>query len=255
MDEKVVAEYLPAKVHKNMGEFLKHRELKLVSGSVATRKAQKVITDTKQFLSLDTFTQAVQMVGYVVLEAADLPTKNLSYRKQVAEVNRNLPTKTFIVIIDMNSKYAAQSPEFVTMLKRVPGFDHDKRDYNMDIIIISKDKLSSHIHKKINIYKNYGTETAGFTHVETHQYFVFYTNVMDPNNALIPHHSIVPREEEAATLGPLYAEKKDLPCIPQCDPPVVWIGGEVGDIIQIVQASESAGEDISYRIVIPPKLK
>ena len=254
-EKKVVAEYLPTKVHKNMPEFLKHRKLTIVSGSVAKRKAQKVIkTDQgRKFLPQDTFEKAVQMDGYVIIEAEDLPEKDRRFRKQVSEINRKRKTRTFIVIIDMGSRYSNQSPEFVTLMKRLPGFDHDKRDYNIDIIVISQNSLSSHIMKKINLYTNYGTDLAGFTHIEAHQYYVFYINIMDPNNAFIPQHRIISREEEDVILNSIYSDKKEMPRIHQSDPPVVWIGGEVGDIIEIIQLSEAAGLQIAYRVVVPIK--
>jgi DNA-directed RNA polymerase subunit H (RpoH/RPB5) len=252
--DRVVAKYLPAQVHENIGEFLKHRKLKLVSGSVSKRKAQKVI-DHNNILSTDMFTKAIQMDGYVIIEAEDLPTKDRRYRKQISEINRKRPTKTYIVIMDMNSKFASQSPEFVTLMKRIPGFDYEKRDHNADILLISQNMLSSHIQKKIALYKNYGTETAGFTNIEDYQYHVFRSNIMDTNHAFVPPHRLLTREEEDELLTSTYSEKKDLPRIHQSDPPIIWIGGEVDNVVEIEQFSESAGVTYEYRIVIPPKKK
>jgi DNA-directed RNA polymerase subunit H (RpoH/RPB5) len=251
-DKKIVAKYLPAQVHDNIEEFLKHRKLKLISGSVSKRKAQKVVSH-EGVLNTDTFTKAIQMDGYVIIEAEDLPNKDRRYRKQISEINQKRKTKTYIVIIDMNSKYASQSPEFVNLMKRIPGFDHDKRDFNLDVILISQYALSSHIQKKIELYKNYGTETAGFTNIEDYQYYVFMSNIMDPNHAFIPPHRLLSREEEHELLTKTHSEKKDLSRIHQSDPPVVWIGGEVGDIVEIMQPLESTGVSPEYRVVIPPK--
>jgi len=152
----------------------------------------------------------------------------------------------------MDSKYASQSPEFVTLMKRIPGFDYEKRDHNIDILLISQNKLSSHIQKKISIYRSY-SEEAGFTNIEDYQYHVFRSNIMDPNHAYVPHHRLLTRDEENDLLTGTYSEKKDLPRIHQSDPPVIWIGGEIGDIVEITQFSESTGTSYTYRIVIPPK--
>jgi DNA-directed RNA polymerase subunit H (RpoH/RPB5) len=250
--KSVVAKYLPTQVHENIKEFLKYRKLGLVSGSVSRRKTQKVITHEGS-LSTDEFTKAIQMDGYVIIEAEDLPEKDRRYRKSVSEVNQKRKTKTYIIIIDMNSKYASQSPEFVILMKRIPGFDHPKREFNLDIILITQHALSSHIQKKIDLYKNFGTETAGFTNIEDYQYHVFRSNVMDPNHAFIPPHRLLSRDEENELLVKIHAEKKDLSRIHQSDPPIVWIGGEVGDIIEISQFSEATGVSLEYRVVIPPK--
>jgi DNA-directed RNA polymerase subunit H (RpoH/RPB5) len=249
--DRVVAKYLPAQVHENIPEFLKHRKLKLVSGSVSKRKAQKIVTHNNM-LSTETFTKVIQMDGYGIIEAEDLPTKDRRYKKHISEQNRNRKTKTYIVIIDMNSKFASQSPEFVTLMKRIPGFDYEKRDHNIDILLISQNKLSSHIQKKISLYKTC-TEEAGFTNIEDYQYHVFRSNIMDPNHAFVPPHRLLSREEEVELLTGTYSEKKDLPRIHQSDPPVIWIGGEVGDVVEIAQFSESTGTSYEYRVVIPPK--
>ncbi len=251
MSDRIVAKYLPTQVHENIGEFLKYRKLKMVSGSVSRRKA-KVAPTHEGMLSADLFTKAIQMDGYVIIEADDLPDKDRRYRKQVSETNQKYPTKTFIVIMDMDSKFATQSPEFVNLMKRIPGFDSDRK-YNLDIILISQYALSSHIQKKIEIYKSFGTDTTGFTNIEDYQYHIFRSNIMDPNHAFIPPHRLLSRAEEHEILTTLHSEKKDLSRIHQSDPPVVWIGGEVGDIVEISQFSEATGSAFEYRVVIPHK--
>jgi len=254
MDTKVVvAKYLPAQVHENIvEEFLKHRKLKLVAGSVSKRKAQRVVSHEGS-LNTDDFTKAIQMDGYVIVEAEDMPNKDRRYRKQVSEENQKKKTRTYIVILDMNSKFASQSPEFLALMKRIPGFDHEKRDYNIDVIIVSQHELSSHIQKKIDLYRSFGTDTAGFTLLEDYQYHVFRSNIMDPNHAFVPRHRLLSKDEENELLAGRNAEKKDLPRIHQSDPPIVWIGGEVGDIVEILQPSESTGTSYDYRVVIPAK--
>ena len=250
---KIHTQYLPTIVHGNVKRFLKHRNLELVAGSISKRRAQKVESKSKkdEFLDDSTFTKVIQIDGYVVIEAKDEPDKDRRYRRQVEEVNRNKSTKTYIVIIDMNSKYAAQSPEFVTLLKRLPSFDHEKRESNMDIIIISQNILSSHIQKKIALYSNDGTKTAGFCHIRSYPYHIFSTYLLDPDHTMVPPHRIITNEEEDNLLRTTYSEKKFLPRISRNDPPVVWIGGEVGDIIEITVPSESTGVDLNFRVVVP----
>lgn len=251
--DRIVAKYLPAQVHENISEFLTHRKLNMVSGSVSGRKAQKVVGEKSGVLNTDSFTKAIQMDGYVIIEADDQPDKDRRFRKQVSEVNQKRKTKTFIVILDMNSKFASQSPEFVTLMKRIPGFDHEKRDFNLDVIIISQYELSSHIQKKIELYKNFGTDSAGFTNIEDYQYHVFRSNIMDPKHSFVPPHRLLTKDEENAMLTGIHSEKKDLPRIHQNDPPIVWIGGEVGDVVEIQQYSESAAISYEYRVIIPTK--
>lgn len=250
---KIVVQYLPTIVHGNVKKFLEHRQLELVAGSISKRKAQKVESKTKksEFLDDSSFTKVIQIDGYVVIEAKDSDKKDRHFRKQIDEVNRKRPTFTYIVIIDMESKYASASPEFVNLMKRIPEFDHEKRENNMEIIIISQSVLSSHIQKKINLYTNDGTKTAGFCHISSYPYHIFTTYLLDPDHSMVPPHRIISKEEEDELLKSTYSEKKCMPKISINDPPVVWIGGEVGDIIEIKLPSESTGIELNYRVVIP----
>jgi DNA-directed RNA polymerase subunit H (RpoH/RPB5) len=250
---KIIARYLPTVVHGNVKKFLEHRQLELVAGSISKRRAQKVESKTKkdEFLDDSSFTKVIQIDGYVVIEAKDAATRDRRYRKSIDEVNRKIPTRTFIIIIDMESKYAANSPEFVTLMKRLPGFDHEKREYNVDIIIISQNVLSSHIQKKIVLYSNDGTKTAGFTHISSYPYHIFTTYLLDPEHTMVPQHRIISKAEEEELLRTTYSEKKFMPKISRHDPPIVWIGGEIGDIVELQMPSESTGIQLKYRVVIP----
>lgn len=250
---KINAQYLPTIVHGNVKKFLEHRKLELVSGSISQRRAQKVESKTKKgdFIDDSSFTKVIQIDGYVVIEAKDAENKDRRYRKQIDEVNRNRPTTTYIVIIDIDSKYASASPEFLNLLKRLPGFDHEKREFNIDIIIISQSVLSSHIQKKIDHYTNDGTKSAGFCHIFSYPYHMFTTYLLDPMHSMVPPHRIISKAEEEDLLKSTFSEKKLLAHISKNDPPVVWIGGEVGDIIEIQMPSESTGISLEYRVVIP----
>ena len=100
-----------------------------------------------------------------------------------------------------------------------------------------------------------GDEDRGFTKVGFYPYFVFSSYLLAPEHVTIPPHRILTDEEEIELMETANIEKSGLQKILVNDPPVVWIGGEVGDIIRIDMPSEASGIAPHYRLVRPPITK
>ena len=250
--DDVVRRYIPTVIHGNVQKFLEHRQLELVNGSVSKRRSVKIKTDGKGFLSDELFTKVIQIDGYVIIEAKDKPDKKRRFHKSISAKNRDKPTKTFIVILDVATPYASASGQFATLLKRIPGVDQTKRNYNLDIIIISKKNLSksSHMSRKVATFVTNGSTDNGFLNIHTHPYNIFTTYLLDPDHKSIPKHYILTLEEEQALVNSINADKKDLPRIKKGDPPLVWLGAQIGDVILIELEDEAAGINPKYHIVI-----
>jgi len=251
--DDVDRKYIPTVIHGNIQKFLEHRQLELVSGSVAKRRSMRIKAPAgKVFLPDDSFTKIIQLDGYVIIETKDKPEKVRRYHKQVSEKNRKKPTKTYIVILDEETTYASASAQFETLLKRIPKFDDSKRDHNLDIIVISKKNLSSssHISKKIDKFATHGSNDKAFLNIHTHPYRIFTTYILDPEHRSVCHHHILTREEEEAFLNGINSKKSCLSRIKKDDPPLVWLGAQVGDVVRIDLEDEAAGINKDYRIVI-----
>ena len=74
--------------------------------------------------------------------------------------------------------------------------------------------------------------------------------IVIPQAACVPAHEIVSAEEEAALYAADRLHGKDaLGRISATDPPIIWIGGQPGQLVRIRSPSETAGEAITYRRV------
>lgn len=67
---------------------------------------------------------------------------------------------------------------------------------------------------------------------------------------LVPHHEIMNEEEIKKLLAKYKIEKEQLPKILSSDACARVLGAKPGQIIKITRKSSTAGESITYRIVI-----
>jgi DNA-directed RNA polymerase subunit H (RpoH/RPB5) len=67
----------------------------------------------------------------------------------------------------------------------------------------------------------------------------------------VPKHEILSEEETKKLLDKLQVPASALPNILSSDPVSRVIGAETGDILKITRKSETAGETITYRLVVP----
>jgi len=70
-------------------------------------------------------------------------------------------------------------------------------------------------------------------------------------SALVPKQEILPEGEKHALLEKLRISESCLPKIKASDPVVKALNAQKGDVIRIMRMSQTAGEYIYYRIVIP----
>ncbi|MEZ0247962.1 MAG: DNA-directed RNA polymerase subunit H [Thermoproteus sp.] len=63
--------------------------------------------------------------------------------------------------------------------------------------------------------------------------------------------SILTKEEARALLRKLHVKPWQIPWIRSSDPLVKAIGAKPGDILKIVRRSETTGESVIYRLVVP----
>jgi len=63
--------------------------------------------------------------------------------------------------------------------------------------------------------------------------------------------SILTKEEARALLRRLHVRPWQIPWIRSSDPLVKAVGAKPGDVLKIVRRSETAGESVIYRLVVP----
>jgi len=72
---------------------------------------------------------------------------------------------------------------------------------------------------------------------------------------LVPHHRVMPMDEQKELLGRLKCEIGNLPTILTTDPVCRFFGAKVGDVFEIRRNSQTAGTALYYRAVRDPALK
>lgn len=237
--------FLPYTIYKNLAKFLEYRQLDLVAGAIYadTKKDTKKI---EKFLEESEMITKMQYYGYILIEANDKPSKD---RRIKLSVNKNRPVKTYILLIERNSAHLKTSQNFVKLLNRIPGFSETKTDHNMDVIIITHNILSVYSDKKVKLYTFEGDENKGFIHIHSYKYVNFTSE--RPKHKLVAKHRIISRDEENEILKTLHTDKINLPKILLSDPMSVWLGVEVGDIIEAQMPSEATGIEIKYLVGRP----
>jgi DNA-directed RNA polymerase subunit H len=67
---------------------------------------------------------------------------------------------------------------------------------------------------------------------------------------LVPYHQILSKREVEKLLKAYKIEKEKLPKILVTDPVAIAVGARVGQVVKIIRKSPTAGESISYRLVV-----
>jgi len=70
-----------------------------------------------------------------------------------------------------------------------------------------------------------------------------------PNHCMVPKHRIMTDEEIQSELFSEYIKKNDIYTIYEFDPPIVWLGGRDGQVVEIIRQSISTLEAPVYRLI------
>lgn len=156
------------------------------------------------------------------------------YIKHTCVDERNgLPV--YMYLFHEDSMHVKTTAPFKKLVDRLP-------EEKSDVIIISKNELSVYIKKAILTYP----------HLNIFNYLHKHFSIELALGPLCSKHRILPQSEvetlcaEDLIIHPLMA-----PSISINDPQNIWIGGKLGDLIEISAISEIAGQVIRYRIVSP----
>ena len=139
-----------------------------------------------------------------------------------------------ILLLHNNTEYNSKAVDFKKLINSI--------DKTGKIIIISKDNITTFINKHINDLQIIKSNIDNYTYM--------HLSIIIPEHISCVPHRILPIEEEEELLNSvLYVDKKNLQVICINDPMVIWIGGKVGNVIEIKRSSEITGECIAYRRV------
>jgi len=170
-------------------------------------------------LSANDFRKQMQADSYVKLDCVD------------SKKNKNV----IIYLFDKESKYTTTSSELKRLLSKI-------KIANSTVILIVYSPLGVYSRRAIQKFKN--------LNIYTYLHEIF--DLVVPNGPLCYPHRVMSREEVLAlTNNELCCYLINLPKIYDEDPQCIWIGAEIGDVVEITSLSDIAGEAIHYRVVIP----
>lgn len=239
--------YLPHDIYQNLMVFLEYRSLELVlihNVKNVKNKKDKVLT-----LDQDEFIKQIQYDGYILIETKDKQDKVRRFNKLDTITNKKRKVLTFILLLDVGSVHVESTQNLSKLINKIPNMNETQRDYNIDIIIISENKFNTHLEKKVAELKSDGSDGNGYVHIYPYVYFMFSS--IRPNHKLIANHTIVDKTEEKKILEKINVKKRNLPVIRKNDVMAVWIGAEIGDIVEIQFQSEATAIETKYCVVKP----
>ena len=168
-------------------------------------------------MEIDEFRKNMQSDQYVKIECLD---------------NRKNKTVS-IYLFDIVCKYTTKSTELKKLLK--------KNKTNI-VLLITYEPLNTYCKRAVSSMKNLNI------FVYRHEIF----SLIIPNGPLCYPHRIMSRDEVLKlTNDDLACYLTNLPKIFDEDPQCVWIGAEIGNVVEIKMLSDISGEAIHYRVVVP----
>lgn len=174
-----------------------------------------------KFDSYDDFKNKMQTFEYVLHTFNDPKNKG--------------PNNTIhLYMFKHDSKFISLTTQFKKILDR---HSTDKTT----IIMITKEELNIYRKKSIKLYTNLKIKNY------LHRHFIMEMN----QGPLCSKHTILTQLETRAVCFDIMAHAHKFPAIFESDVQVIWIGGEVNDLIKIEAISEITGLSIHYRIVTP----
>lgn len=183
---------------------------------------RKYVMESKE-LNLVEFRESMQLNYYTLIKCID--------NKQNKIVN--------IYLFDKSSKYIDTSSEMKKLIL--------SNKINIDLILISQHPLKTYHRTMINEQKKY---------YNIHPYLHEIFDLVLPNGPLCYPHRIMTHEEVLKlTNEQLCCFVVNLPKILDTDPQCIWIGAEVGNVVEVQMLSDIIGLTYQYRVVISKNKK
>lgn len=260
-----MSSYFKKNVHNTIVEilltkFLPYRELTLVDNANIDSSIIEEMREMQELQEMQE-TQETQEVGnkssprskkigdfndMVVNNIKNAGFIQIDAMRTVPRGERNLVV--FLILSDDDEKKKKNK----NIKKIIDTYTLDK-DNNLDEFIIITEKsefLKSAFIKlmtelKMNeISKDFKGEKAIYNAYPYHNFLVDI-----PNHISVPRHRIMQDQEIQDNLFSEYIKANDIYTIYEFDPPIVWLGGRDGQIVEVIRLSSSSLEAPVYRLI------
>lgn len=188
-------------------------------------------------ISRDRFITEIDQIGYFRIDA-----KMIKNSKMVT-----------IMILSLKGKYTNHAPQLRELVYSLNSEDVTRKGLLSEVIVITPEKIK----KKKNPTKSddkgskiFDKKPSNLTNVKInfYPYHIFSLDV--PRAQIVPKHELVTEEEVKTFLSRERLNIMDLPLIPSSNPPIIWIGGESGQVVRIKHPSETAGKAYTYHVIV-----
>lgn len=169
-----------------------------------------------EILTRDKYRSSIQHMSYILIKYV-----------------RDQGHPVLIYLFAKNSKYAEQSTELKKLLMsiRVPS----------DVMLITKNEFKIYSVKAIAVAKHLNVKTF------LHENF----SIIIPKGPLCqPHRILSAKETNRVLTKELFCDISNLPKIYENDPQCIWIGAEIGDVVEVISDSDISGKYMTYRLVV-----
>lgn len=202
------------------------RQYTIYSNIITMLTKYRELTLDRAPLEYDSFAQEMNLQDYVMIHGTC----------DKSNIRGAIDNYTFFI---QPSNYSTKSADFKKLVAKLP---EPAPNTLRNIVVITKEKLSSHIHKAVI------RQMDPAVYVENYTYEIFHFNIMSMNQ--VGTHTIVNIND---MLREWYTDKSCLPRIVATEPACAWIGARPGMIIKIEQLSETIAFADDYRRCIPER--
>jgi DNA-directed RNA polymerase subunit H (RpoH/RPB5) len=218
--------YTLSKIYNNLFIYFKYKKLVSLDEQITDSDFIKNIYNDEYFIIKTVTNQYTN-------EQIKLIKENINN----TDFNNNKFKITYIIIFHYNSEIYTKTQELkkvLIKLKKIP--------FNYDIILITKNPISTHVNNFIESIKNKIS-------IINYTYKLF--TIIIPEHILSNKHEILSKESEIELLNTiLYCKKSNLPKIRITDPQIIWTSGKINDIVKIIRYDDITGISIYYRVII-----
>jgi len=223
-------------------KFLPYRKLSLIENDDITNEIINEMVSENKSKKLSDFydmvTNNIKNAGYIQINAM----------RESPRGERNI----VIFLILSNDDKIGDIKKNKNLKKIIDNYSLPKEN-NLDEFIIITEKMQflkkAFIDtikelKKNEIPKDFNGEMAIFN---AYPSINFLFDV--PNHCMVPKHRIMTEDEIQSELFSEYIKKNDIYTIYEFDPPIIWLGGKEGQIVEIIRQSITSLEASVYRLI------
>lgn len=216
-----------SKIYNNLFTFFKYKNLISLDEQIEDSEFIKNIFNNEYFI--------IKTVSHEYSEDKKNIIKNNINNKDYQ--NKDNLKITYIIIFHYNSEIFTKTQEIkkvILKFKKIP--------FIYDIILITKNNISTHVNNYIQSIKN-KINIIPYT-------FKLFTIII-PDHILSNKHEILSLDESNELLNNiLFCKKQNLPKIKLNDPQIIWSPGKINDIVKITRYDDITGISIYYRIIV-----